>query len=95
MSATDLKQRLVAILLADTSGAGRAITPQGYSITRSARTRIERGIVMPSALAVFILITSSNFVGCSTRSSAGLAPLMEVLFPVGTAWGMVDASDRT
>ena len=29
----------------------------------------------PSALAVFILITSSNLVGCSTGRSEGLAPL--------------------
>jgi hypothetical protein len=31
-------------------------------------------MVKPSALAVFRLITSSNFVGCSTGRSAGLAP---------------------
>src|SRR2546427_11400640 len=29
---------------------------------------------MPRALAVFRLMTSSNFVGCSTGRSAGLAP---------------------
>ena len=33
------------------------------------------GAVMPSILAVWWLITSSNFVGCSTGRSAGLAPL--------------------
>ena len=32
-------------------------------------------VVWPSVLAVFRLITSSNFVGCSTGRSAGLAPL--------------------
>src|SRR5262245_23007817 len=37
-----------------------------YSITLSARTKIESGIVRPSALAVLRLITNSNFVGCST-----------------------------
>src|SRR5450432_1987420 len=37
-----------------------------YSITSSARTSNEGGTVRPSALAVFILITSSNLVGCST-----------------------------
>ena len=38
--------------------------PKSYSITLSARTRIELGIVMPSALAVFMLMASSNLVGC-------------------------------
>src|SRR5438105_3512878 len=46
-----------------------------YSMTWSARSRIDCGIVSPSALAVFMLITSSNFVGCSTGKSAGFAPL--------------------
>ena len=32
------------------------------------------GMVRPICLAVFRLITSSNFVGCSTGRSAGLAP---------------------
>ena len=45
----------------------------GYSITWSARSRSVCGIVKPRALAVFRLITSSNFVGCSTGSSAGFA----------------------
>jgi hypothetical protein len=43
-------------------------------MTSSARARIDGGIVRPSALAVFRLITSSNFVGCWTGKSAGLAP---------------------
>ena len=46
-----------------------------YWITSSARPSTDCGIVSPSALAVFRLITSSNFVGCSTGRSAGLAPL--------------------
>jgi hypothetical protein len=50
------------------------LTP-AYWITSSARRRREGGIVIPSALAVLRLITSSNLVGCSTGSSAGLAPL--------------------
>jgi hypothetical protein len=37
-----------------------------YSITWSARASTDCGIVSPSAFAVFRLITSSNFVGCST-----------------------------
>ena len=32
-------------------------------------------MVRPSALAVLRLMTSSNFVGCSTGRSAGFAPL--------------------
>ena len=35
-----------------------------YWITLPARSIIDCGIVMPSALAVFKLIASSNFVGC-------------------------------
>lgn len=46
-----------------------------YWITSSARSKIDCGIVMPSALAVLRLITSSTFVGCRTGSSAGLAPV--------------------
>jgi len=48
---------------------------QSYSITLVACTRTELGILRPSALAVFMLITSSNFVGCSTGRSPGFAPL--------------------
>jgi hypothetical protein len=44
-------------------------------MTLSARSRIERGTVMPSAFAVFKLITGSNKVGGSTGGSAGSAPL--------------------
>jgi hypothetical protein len=46
-----------------------------HSINLSARNMIESGIFMPSALAVFMLITSSNLVGCSIGRSPGLAPL--------------------
>jgi hypothetical protein len=46
-----------------------------YSMTSSARAINVGGIVMPSAFAVLRLITSSNFVGCSTGKSAGFAPL--------------------
>ena len=44
-------------------------------ITSSAIRRSERGIVSPSAFAVFMLMTSSKLVGCSTGSSPGFAPL--------------------
>ena len=46
-----------------------------YWSTSSASIRRCGGIVTPRAFAVFRLITSSNFMGCSTGRSAGLAPL--------------------
>src|SRR6476660_3585957 len=46
-----------------------------YSITSSASNRNDSEIVSPKALAVLRLMTNSNFVGCSTGRSAGLAPL--------------------
>src|SRR6476646_3834236 len=46
-----------------------------HSITSSARASSVAGTVMPSALAVFILMTSWKRVGCSTGKSAGWAPL--------------------
>ena len=45
-----------------------------YSITLSARATNVGGTVMPIALAVLRLITSSNLVSCRTGRSAGLAP---------------------
>ena len=45
-----------------------------HLITLSALTSTFGGIVRPICLAVLRLITSSNFVGCSTGRSAGLAP---------------------
>ena len=45
-----------------------------YSITSSACSRADSGIVRPSALAVFRLIANSNTVGCSIGSSPGFAP---------------------
>src|SRR4030088_2904581 len=47
-----------------------------YSITSSARRRIDGGMVRPSALAVLRLTPSSNLIGCCTGRSAGFAPLM-------------------
>ena len=46
-----------------------------HLITLSALASTFGGIVRPICLAVFKLITNSNFVGCSTGRSAGLAPL--------------------
>src|SRR5262249_21137055 len=48
--------------------------PPFHSITSSAISRKSREIVRPSALAVFRLITNSNFVDYCTVNSAGLAP---------------------
>src|SRR6476660_10518312 len=45
-----------------------------HSITSSARCCRNKGTSMPIAFAVFRLITSSNFVGCSIGKSAGLVP---------------------
>src|SRR5262249_39301325 len=58
------------------TGSAGLIEPDGWahSITSSARASTEGGIVRPRALAVLRLMTSSNFVGCSTGKSAGLAP---------------------
>jgi hypothetical protein len=46
-----------------------------YLITSSARSRIDSGIVMPSALAVLRLTTSSNLVGCSIGRSLWVGAL--------------------
>ena len=45
-----------------------------YSITSSARASMISGMVIPIALAVFRLTTSSNLVGRSIGRSLGLAP---------------------
>jgi len=55
-------------------GVGR-VGRARYSMIWSARASTDGGIVSASAFAVLALITSSNFVGCSTGRSAGLAPL--------------------
>src|SRR5215472_14347447 len=51
-----------------------SLAPPFHLITLSARNSMDCGIVRPICLAVFRLILSSNFVGCSTGRSAGLAP---------------------
>jgi hypothetical protein len=50
-------------------------TYQRYSITLSARTITDDGMVIPSVLALFKLTTSSNIVGRSIGSSVGVLPL--------------------
>jgi hypothetical protein len=52
---------------------------QVYSITSSARRKTDCGIVIPSALAVFILTTNSNLVGCPTGISPGFSPWATLL----------------
>src|SRR5215471_10169507 len=49
--------------------------PTPHSIASSASASKRSGIVRPSVLAVFRLITNSNLVDCSTGRSAGFAPL--------------------
>src|SRR6516165_3571155 len=50
------------------------LAPPDHSITSSARSRNDSGIVSPSALAVVRLTTRSNLVGCSTGRSPDFAP---------------------
>jgi hypothetical protein len=52
----------------------RSATKKLYSITSSAIESTSGGIVRPSALAVFMLMTSSNLLDCTTGRSAGIAP---------------------
>src|SRR2546421_10240882 len=46
-----------------------------YSITRSARSSTDRGMLTPIFLAVLAFTTNSNLDGCSIGSSPGFAPL--------------------
>ena len=48
---------------------------QSLYVTLSARANTLGGIVRPICFAAFRLMMNSNFVGCSTGRSAGLAPL--------------------
>jgi hypothetical protein len=57
------------------AGGVRKMSAVCYSMTWSARASSDGAIVRLSALAVLRLMTSSNFVACSTGRSAGLAPL--------------------
>jgi hypothetical protein len=49
--------------------------PPPHWITSSAVANSVSGMVRPSALAVLLLITSSNLVDCTTGRSAGFSPL--------------------
>ena len=46
-----------------------------HSITSSVRASSVGGMVRPSILAVWALMTNSNYDACTTGKSAGLAPL--------------------
>jgi hypothetical protein len=71
-----LKQEVVANdPLYRTLGSGSVPSAGHHSINSCARSKICGGTSTPIALAVLRLITKSNFVGCSTGMSAGLAPL--------------------
>src|SRR5262249_51660572 len=50
-------------------------SPSHHSITSSARSSNVDGTSRPRVLAVWALMTISNFDDCTTGSSAGLAPL--------------------
>jgi len=70
----DQRSKLAARSLSATSRHMQCSKKLRYSISSSARDRNDSGIVRPSALAVFILMSSSKCVGCSTGRSAGWAP---------------------
>ena|ERR1700730_3557256 len=68
--------RVIVLDVADPRAHQPACQAKSYhSMTSSARARSEGGIARPSAFAVLRLMTSSNFVGCSTGRSDGFAPL--------------------
>ena len=56
---------------ADVSSRSKATV---YSITSSARSKVDVGTDTPIALAVFKLSANSKLVGCSTGRSDGFAP---------------------
>src|SRR5262250_4000286 len=57
-----------------------------HSITSSARASSVGGTSMPSALAVFRLMTSSYWVGACTGRSAGLVPRRTFPVKMPTRW---------
>ena len=73
---------------AATMDAANTFSASRRVVTESPRPRAAAaiaGCVMPSAFAVLRLITSSNFVGCSTGRSAGFAPLRILSTQLGRA----------
>jgi hypothetical protein len=74
MSALPQKRTSMRLLLMSALCQKRKWTAP-YSITSSAMESKPDGTSMPSARAVWRLMTNSNLVDCSTGRSAGLAPL--------------------
>jgi hypothetical protein len=74
--ASSIVTSLMAILLMENSVQSwhRCLVFFHHLINLVARASTSGGIVRPICLAVLRLITSSNFVGCSTGKSAGLVP---------------------
>ena len=56
-----------------------------HRITRFALASTSGGIVSPICFAAFRLMTSSNFVGCSTGKIGGLGSLQDPVNKVGGA----------
>jgi hypothetical protein len=57
------------------AGCEQSLQGSPYSITSSASDNRLSDMMMPCALAVFMLMTNSNLSICCTGTSAGLAPL--------------------
>src|ERR1041384_811147 len=81
--APDVLRRLTVCRRRDEERQNRDNDSQGMSITivhfhqitLSALAKMLAGTVIPICLAVFKLMISSNFVGCSMGRSPGMAPL--------------------
>ena len=68
------------------SEGGFAAGQGRHSMTWSARSSSDCGIVSPSAFAVLRLMSNSNFVGCSTGRPAALRPEDFVDVGGGASW---------
>ena len=68
-------ETLLGCLLCANSGSSASQKTRGYWMTSSAVASNDAGTVRPSALAVFRLMTISNFVGPCTGRSVGFSPL--------------------
>ena len=70
------------------SQCGRQCLPgsPAHRMISSAWKRSVGGMVRPNSCAVFRLMTSSNFMGCSTGKSAGLAPFRILSTYLATPW---------
>jgi len=66
-----------------------------HSITSSVSASSVSGISRPRAFAVLRLITSSNWVGCTTGRSAGLVPLRDSVHVLSGGTGHAGLARRT